>query len=768
MRYRIIDLEVENHDYFGAVASLHNPQNYIVEAGWLDCDAGQAVDYSAVQTHRNNSLEESQDTAWFNLDGIDVLVAHNMGYEVKCFLSRHREEFEKFLKRGGRVLCTQYAEYLLSDFQHLYPSLDEIAPDYGGTHKVDGIKLLWEQGVLTSEIDPALLHKYLASEEGDVVNTAKVFFGQVQKLVQRGQWQLFLQRCECVLAFTYCEWFGLKVDRDTADKNMQALLQTIEEHGTVLDAMLPDLPEEFEFSWGNRWDVSAFLFGGARKYQKRVPYDPPKFEKADFWEVQGKYVPKVSDEAPEGATVYKSGKNKGLPKVFRLDTDVPKLKWDEFLYHFEGVINIEELPEHLRENFAPRGEWRGAQEQADGTPVYSTKDEVCEALAKHGFKEATMLSEVAKANKDLGTFYRKIEYDAKGEVKKVSGALQYLTDDDFIYHSLNLTATVTGRPSSTRPNMQNLPRADEDDEGVAKSRVKEMYTSRFLDGYIVQVDYSALEVVMLAGLTGDKDLLQHLLDGTDMHCFRLAAKLGEPYADVLKKCKDASHPEHAKYSRMRTEIKAPSFAAQYGASAGGIAYATGVPIEFAQEFLDNEAKLFPVSIGYRQTVREEVERTGQLAGNMHREQAPDGTWRLYRRGYFETCGGNRYSFRQYEQWDKEARKHVLDYKNTQLANYWCQGEAFYLMAVSAGRVIRWLLSKDFFGGKVCLINNVHDALYLDVQADVLEEVAKGVQAIMQDAPKYMAQHLGYECLADVPFPAEPVYGRNMLEEIKFK
>lgn len=769
MKYRIIDLETQNHDYYGAVASLHNPLNYIVEAGWLDVVAGQPVDYSAVQWHRSNNLEESQDTSWFSLDGVDVLVAHNAAYEIKCFLSRHRAEFEKFLKRGGRVLCTQYAEYLLSDFQHLYPALDEVAPDYGGTHKVDGIKLLWEQGVLTSDIDPEMLHHYLCSDEGDVVNTTKVFLGQMQKLIERQQWVLFLQRCECLLAFAYCEWFGLKIDTAVAQKNMQELAATIAERTTELDKLLPaDLPPEYEFSWGSRWDVSALLFGGARPYKKRVPYDPPKFEKADYWKVGADLVLITDPDAPApaGAEVYKAGKNKGLPKVFREDTDVPKLKWEEFTYNFKAVVPIPELPTALRENFEPRGEWRGAQEQRDGTPVYSTNDEVCTALAVHGFSAAKLLTEINKANKDLGTFYMKEELNPDGTVKKVSGALQYVTDQGFIHHNLNLTSTVTGRPSSTRPNLQNLPRADEDADGNAKSRVKEMFVSRFTGGYIVQVDYSALEVVMLAGLTGDTDLLQHLLNGTDMHCFRLAAKLGEPYTEVKLKCKDPTHPEHGRYSKLRTEIKAPSFAAQYGASATGIAFATGCSVEYAQEFLDNEAKLFPQSIGYRQVVRSEVERTGALPGNMHREQAPDGTWKLYRRGYFETPGHTRYSFRQFEQWNRETRSHIMDYKPTQLANYWCQGEAFYLMAVSAGRVIRWLLQKDFFGGKVCLINNVHDALYLDVHPDHLEEAARSVQAIMEDAPKYMAKYLGYDCLADVPFPAEPVFGHNMLEENK--
>lgn len=98
-----------------------------------------------------------------------------------------------------------------------------------------------------------------------------------------------------------------------------------------------------------------------------------------------------------------------------------------------------------------------------------------------------------------------------------------------------------------------------------------MFTSRFGSaGSIVEVDYSALEVVMLAALSGDGNLLDKLVNGIDMHCLRLAAKLGEPYEEVLYKSTQASsdpehpnyHPDHKRYKQMRTDIKPPSFAKQ--------------------------------------------------------------------------------------------------------------------------------------------------------------------------------------------------------------
>jgi DNA polymerase I-like protein with 3'-5' exonuclease and polymerase domains len=203
--------------------------------------------------------------------------------------------------------------------------------------------------------------------------------------------------------------------------------------------------------------------------------------------------------------------------------------------------------------------------------------------------------------------------------------------------------------------------------------------------------------------------------------------------------------------------------AQYGASARGIAYATGCTVEYAEEFLATEAKLFPQSIGFRQVIRDAVEVTGALPENMHREQSEDGRWTIYRRGYWQSPGGSRYSFRQYPK--RVDGQQIMDYKDTQIANYGIQGEAFYLMAVSAGRVARWLLSQDFFRteefpqGRAFLINNVHDCLWLDCHEDVAREVALSVKSIMEDAPRYMSTYLGYN-IGHVPFPAAAEMGSS--------
>lgn len=761
-----IDLETQNHEYYGSKASPYCPDNYVVESAWrIDTTQADGVTTTVgpVQSVRFNSRDEflagnqscttggTGGTPWFYIpEDCWLIVAHNAAYEISWFLTYQRQQFEAFLKRGGRVFCTMHGHYIASDFQDLYPSLDETAPKYGGTHKVDGVKLLWEQGVLTSDIDPYLLHDYLVN--GDIPNTALCFYGECSIFAERGQMQMVYERMDAMLAWAYCEFFGLYVNMPVAQQNQAEQEQRIQELRQQLQQYLPkDLPEEFEFNYGSNYHMSALVYGGPIRYDMKVPYDPPKFVKV---------------EVQDG--VYKAGKNKGLPKFIKVDSDVPLLKWGKGIYNFPGIVSIQELPQHLQEKYGERGEFRGAQTLPDGSPVYSTSGDAMNGLAAQGFEFAKLVNELAALEKDTGTYYLRTEYNKDGSVKKVSGMLQYVIPESadgsgIIHHRLNTCSTVTGRLSASSPNLQNLPR-----DGTSK--VKQMFTSRFGDGgRITEVDYSALEVVMSCVHTGDLKLLELLQKDTDMHCYRLAFKEGKSYEEMYQLCHDASGPDYKYWKQQRTDIKPPSFAAQYGATAKGIAFATGCTVEYAQSFLDNEAKLFPTTIGFRDVVRAEVERTGMLEPVL-REQSDDGQWRLYRRGYWTSPAGTRLSFRQKLQWqvpEGGGRKvQVMDYKGTELANYWCQSEAFFLMAVAAGQVLRRLLAKDWFGGKVCLVTNVHDALYLD-SADEETAVLAGnlVKDAMEEAPRRIAALWpNYGIISQVPFPAAAEHGKSMYDK----
>ena len=798
-RIVVFDLEVENHPYYGALASPVHPDNFVVASAWATLDG-------EVQSIYRPNKQDAKDWAKF-LDLATpggILVAHNAPFDVQWLLVHQRDRFMRFLESGGRVFCTAYAEYLLSNQQDTYPSLDSTAPKYGGSHKVDGVKIMWEQGKLTSEIDPALLLEYLAGPDGDVENTRKVFIGQMQELQERGMLDMALERMEGMLFVCLSMHSGLCIDPEVAEKQRREIEQELQALTEKFKA-LRNLPSEIEFKDTSDYCMSAWLYGGPIKYRVQDVWleedGTPKYEKREAYlladggavfleEVQGMSIEEI--EAKHGPLVrYRAGKNKGLPKVEKVASSTPKLRWYERQLVLPGCVPLSKLPKEVREEFVQR--FSGKRLLADGSPVLSTGADALQfLLARPEFSDETKellqdLLRYAKLDKDLGTYYLKEELDEDGNVVKRSGMLQYCTEHNIVYHQLNCTSTVTGRLSSKQPNLQNIPRGD-------TSNVKRMFVSRFnnavwlryamqhgiipqdlaqqcLDalergepqGRLLEADYSNLEVVTLAALSKDEALCKALVQGIDMHCLRLSKKLGEPYEEVLKKCKDETHPEHKRYKKMRTDIKPMSFAYQYGASAQGIAFSTGCSVEEAQAFIDAEKALFP---GVEEWYEREIFAKVEASKKLYREMDEDGRWRVYARGVWQSPGGTCYEFREYPktEWVDGQKISVMQFKPTQLRNYPIQGESGFFVQAVSGAIVRWLVQKRFFGGRVFCINQVHDAVYFDVHTSVLKEVASAVQYIMESLPQMM-RRLGYDLA--VPFPAAVEVGLNLLEKEHF-
>ena len=814
-QFMYLDIEVENKPWFGAVASPRHPDNYLVLNGW-------AVGNGPIEYLYNKDKAEADTRPWLVIpDDVSCIVCHNAPFELDWMLHQQRDIAMAFLKRGGRFLCTAYAHYLLSNQRDTYPALNETAPLYGGQHKVDGVKALWEAGKLTSEIDPALLLEYLISPtQGDVANTRTMFLAQWQMLHERGMLEMFLERCEGMVFDTFAMDAGLFIDKAVAEKQRiegEARLDVLRD---TFRAARTFLPPEVVFKESSDFHMSAWLFGGPIKYRHKVPRflnGEPVMEKMDaaIWLNDGAEVPlRVEDGklqlnvggelqwfTPEQAEdifklsfkKYKAGKNKGLIKIERVDTDTQALVYEDTTFMMPAFCDLSLLSEAIREEFLRDAV--GKRKLADESPVYSTGKDTLDFLSKRKeFGEAaslmlTNLAEFNKVDKDISTYYLRQEVDDEGNVTKQSGMLQFLTPINIVHHQLNSTATATTRKSSNRPNFQNLPRGN-------TSNVKQMFVSRFndiawlewalthgridsdfydecvenlrnniLNGYIVEEDYTALEVVTLAAFSQDKALMHALMTGTDMHCLRLSKKLNEPYEDVLKKCKDTSHPEHAKYDHMRFEVKAPSFAYQYGATAMGISFSTGMSLEDAEKFIADEKALFPeVEAFFTNGVFPEVEGSK----TMHREMMDDGSWVVYGRGVWKSKAGTSYEFRQYPRtvttWinGKRTRAVEMQFKPTQMRNYPVQGESGFFVQGICGLVMRWLVANNFFGGRVYIINTVHDALYFDCHRSVLDVVCAGVKQIMESLPDYFSKKYNYTL--NIPFPAAAEFGVDMMSK----
>lgn len=799
-----LDLETNNNQYYGAVASPRHPENFVVMNGY----AIESVPYQGVVQCDHYPTKADVPEQWLNIpDSVWLLVMHNAPYEMDWFLFLQRPQIMAYLKRGGRIFCTALAEYLLTHQLETYPSLEETAPKYGGTHKVDGIKILWKQGVLTKDIDPALLKEYLAGPGGDVENTRRVFYGQYAKLVETGMWHMVLARCESLIFNCLAMDSGLFVNREVAFKQLAAQEAELARLEEAFKAYRAHIPPHCNFNPGSDWHMSAWLFGGPIKYVGReLALDKDgnqKWIKGDFVKAKdGTLIPWDADKTEDDVAVmefdhgelerYKSGKNKGQIKVFREDTTEPMMRNCDALQFLGPIVDLNKLPANILKEF--KREFSGKRTHADDSPVYSTGKDCLDMLALRpefddGVRQVLRdLQAWAKIDKDVGTYYLREEKDDDGNVTKQSGMLKFLNERNIVHHTLNATSTVTTRLSSADPNLQNIPRGNTSD-------VKKMFTSRFNDrmwlayakasrlipddlyfecvqrldagldnGYIMEADYSALEVVSMAAFTGDKALIKALLDGTDMHCMRLAQQLKESYDDVLEKAKNQAHPDYKRYDEMRTNIKPKAFSYQYGATAQGIAFSTGCTVEEAQAFIDAEKALFPDVEAWFDKDGPVVTMVNATA-TMHREQTDSGGWTMYKRGYWQSPGGTCYSFRQHPkvEYIDGRRTESMQFKMTQIRNYPIQGESGFFVQVIAGLLARWLIANDFLGGRVFVINTVHDAYYFDFHHSVIDILGAKVKEIMESLPAYMNANYGYNLT--VPFPAAVEFGRSMHEKI---
>lgn len=562
-RYMILDEETENHTSRKRKANPFDSSNWIVLRGWkCQGDAQASAQYFA-------SREEVQPIVI--PDDVDVLVAHNAKFDLLYEQMFSQAEMHAFFRRGGRVWCTQYAEYLLNaqDPDYHMVALDAIVEKYGGRKKIDGVKALWEAGVLTSQIDPELLLDYLigTAEEGrnsgDIGNTELVYLGQLVDAEAHGMLPAILRRMDGLCCTTEMEFRGLKIDVQAAAEDLAERTAEFKAAEEQLHQFVPALPEGLQFNFGSNVHLSALIYGGTVRYKKRAPYldeatgELARLKATEKWPLFGGepvnpacgiYLLEDGLWRNDSAVqdTFASGKRKGEGKFKTVE--VPgqiKQKYQDFFFEFPGYTT-------------PRDEWATDLTDGAGKPVYSTSAEVIEQLANRNVPFLKVLGRWQALSKEIGTYYAK--YD-EGK-RTVVGALTCMgADDHVIHHKLNHTSTVTSRLSSSDPNMQNIPRADFDKElGRAKSTVKRMFVSRFgADGSMIEIDYSQLEVVVQGLLSLDPKLVADINNKVDFHCKRVALREGCTYEEAKLWCKDEKHPKFEEWSVFRTECKVFSF-----------------------------------------------------------------------------------------------------------------------------------------------------------------------------------------------------------------
>ncbi|MCD9503501.1 DNA polymerase I [Photobacterium phosphoreum] len=270
-----------------------------------------------------------------------------------------------------------------------------------------------------------------------------------------------------------------------------------------------------------------------------------------------------------------------------------------------------------------------------------------------------------------------------------------------VHTSYHQSGTVTGRLSSSEPNLQNIPVRNSEGR-----RIRQAFVAK--PGYkILAVDYSQIELRIMAHLSGDQALLDAFREGKDIHAATAAEILGLAIDDVT--------------TEQRRRAKAINFGLIYGMSAFGLAKQLDMGRNEAQDYMNVYFERYPGVLEYMESTR-----------NSAAEQ-----------GYVETLFGRRLYLP-----DIKARNGLRRKAAERAAiNAPMQGTAADIIKFAMIAVDEWVQQQP--QGQVSLLMQVHDELVFEVEASVLDSVTAKVRQLMEQAATLA-----------VPLIAETGYGDN--------
>jgi len=270
--------------------------------------------------------------------------------------------------------------------------------------------------------------------------------------------------------------------------------------------------------------------------------------------------------------------------------------------------------------------------------------------------------------------------------------------------------------------------------------IKDCFPSRFKDGYLLQADYSQLEVIVLAIITGDIQLKHDILSGMDMHTVRAAELFGIPEDAVTKE--------------QRKIAKSFSFSLQYGAGYKSMAAKQGVSEDLAKKFIENYYNRYPQVKEWQEQRILEVKKNRKPTKRKTPKGFPIGV------SYYASPTGRRYVF--YEQ---DAPEYMHKYQQftsfspTNIKNYMIQGTATAdIVPLCMGKLYRELRKNSHLVKKALLINTIHDSVMMDVEAKVLKETAVLTKKVLEGGVEHVKEYFNMD--VDLPLKVDIEVGRT--------
>lgn len=253
-----------------------------------------------------------------------------------------------------------------------------------------------------------------------------------------------------------------------------------------------------------------------------------------------------------------------------------------------------------------------------------------------------------------------------------------------IHSVFTQTVTVTGRLSSTEPNLQNIPTRTE-----LGREIRKMFVAKE-DYVLVDADYSQIELRVLAHIANDETMINAFRNNEDIHAVTASQVLGIPLEDVTKE--------------QRSSAKAVNFGIVYGIGEFSLAQDLHISVKEAKAYIESYLEKYHGVRNYMESIKEQAKKDGYVKTMLNRIR------------YIPELKSPNYNIRQF------GERVAL---NTPI-----QGTAADIIKLAMVRVDNRLINE---GLKSKLILQVHDELIVEAHKDEVDKVKQILSEEMQGA-----------------------------------
>lgn len=303
----------------------------------------------------------------------------------------------------------------------------------------------------------------------------------------------------------------------------------------------------------------------------------------------------------------------------------------------------------------------------------STDEEVLEKLKADG-------AEIAKAILE----YRKL---AKLKNTYVDAIPKLRDEKDRVHTTFNQIGTTTGRLSSSDPNLQNIP--VKTDEGI---KIRQGFVAE-KNSVLMGIDYSQIELRVLAQLSGDENLREAYQNSMDLHSL------------TARKIFELSDEEEVS-REQRIIAKTINFSIIYGKTAFGLAKELGISQKEASEYIDRYFNQYPKVKGFEKEIVEFTEKHGYTETFFGRRRLIDGI--------------------------NSKNKNIKSQAERMAVNSVIQGTAAEIIKKVMIEIYKYIKDRD----GISLLLQVHDELIFEIEKEKLEMYREDIEKIMRESVKF--------------------------------